>query len=163
MIFVTIGTSEPFDRLLRVLPENGREELVVQCGDSSLRVRGATVRAYLPYEELVALIRRSRVVVCHAGVGTILTALANGRRPIVVPRLARFREAVDDHQVALARRLADAGLVLLAEDPARVPELIAGDETPTADPPRPARALVEELSAFVAESVARRGSTPQAA
>jgi UDP-N-acetylglucosamine transferase subunit ALG13 len=101
------------------------------------------------------LVRRARVVVCHAGVGTILTALANGRRPIVVPRLARHGEAVDDHQVALARRLADVGLVLLAEDPSLVPQLLADADAVVAEAPRPAPALLAELSSFVANAVRR--------
>ena len=156
MIFVTIGTSEPFDRLIASLPQDGREELVVQCGESSLRPAGADVHIYLSYDALTALVRRARVVVCHAGVGTILTALANGHRPIVVPRLARYGEAVDDHQVALARRLADAGLVVLAEDPALVPRLLSEAEVVAAEAPRPARALVRELATFVANAVGDR-------
>jgi len=156
VIFVTIGTSEPFDRLIAALPQDGSEELVVQCGESSMRPAGAEVHAYLTYDALVALVSRARVVVCHAGVGTILTALANGRRPIVVPRLARHGEAVDDHQVALARRLADAGLVVLAQDPSLVPQLLADPDEVAAEAPRPAPALLAELSSFVADAVGRR-------
>jgi UDP-N-acetylglucosamine transferase subunit ALG13 len=156
VIFVTIGTSEPFDRLIAALPQDVSEELVVQCGESSMRPVGAEVHAYLSYDALVALVRRARVVVCHAGVGTILTALANGRRPIVVPRLARHGEAVDDHQVALARRLADTGLVVLAEDPSLVPQLVADVDAVAAEAPRPAPALLAELSSFVADAVGRR-------
>jgi UDP-N-acetylglucosamine transferase subunit ALG13 len=155
VIFVTIGTSEPFDRLIAALPDDASEELVVQCGQSSMRPAGAEVHEYLSYDELVTLVRRARVVVCHAGVGTILTALANGRRPIVVPRLARHGEAVDDHQVALARRLADVGLVLLAEDPSLVPQLLADADAVVAEAPRPAPALLAELSSFVANAVRR--------
>jgi UDP-N-acetylglucosamine transferase subunit ALG13 len=155
VIFVTIGTSEPFDRLIAALPDDASEELVVQCGQSSMRPAGAEVHEYLSYDELVSLVRRARVVVCHAGVGTILTALANGRRPIVVPRLARHGEAVDDHQVALARRLADVGLVLLAEDPSLVPQLLADADAVVAEAPRPAPALLAELSSFVANAVRR--------
>jgi UDP-N-acetylglucosamine--N-acetylmuramyl-(pentapeptide) pyrophosphoryl-undecaprenol N-acetylglucosamine transferase len=155
VIFVTIGTSEPFDRLIAALPDDASEELVVQCGQSSMRPAGAEIHEYLSYDELVTLVRRARVVVCHAGVGTILTALANGRRPIVVPRLARHGEAVDDHQVALARRLADVGLVLLAEDPSLVPQLLADADAVVAEAPRPAPALLAELSSFVANAVRR--------
>jgi UDP-N-acetylglucosamine transferase subunit ALG13 len=155
VIFVTIGTSEPFDRLIAALPDDASEELVVQCGQSSMRPAGAEVHEYLSYDELVTLVRRARVVVCHAGVGTILTALANERRPIVVPRLARHGEAVDDHQVALARRLADVGLVLLAEDPSLVPQLLGDADAVVAEAPRPAPALLAELSSFVANAVRR--------
>lgn len=119
MILVTVGTSESkFDRLLEAFDVGDRsdEELVVQHGPSLVRPVGATCLEFLPYDELVDVIRRARVVVIHGGVGSIMTALANGKRPVVVPRLRRFGEAVDDHQVALGRRLQEAGLVTLVED-----------------------------------------------
>ena len=56
-----------------------------------------------------------------------MTSLAVGRRPVVVPRLKRFGEAVDDHQVALARRLHDEGLVTLAHDAGELALRLAGD------------------------------------
>ena len=51
-------------------------------------------------------IRDARVVVTHAGVGSAMVSLANGKRPVVVPRRKSFAEAVDDHQLQLGRRLA---------------------------------------------------------
>ena len=45
------------------------------------------------------LVREARIVVTHAGVGSILLALTNGKRPFVVPRLRAFGETVDDHQL----------------------------------------------------------------
>ena len=66
---------------------------------------------------MVEAIRRARVVVTHAGVGSVMVALANGKRPVVVPRRKAFGEAVDDHQLQLGRRFAAAGLVTLVEEP----------------------------------------------
>jgi UDP-N-acetylglucosamine transferase subunit ALG13 len=117
MIVVSVGTNEaPFDRHLEWVSDIGsREELVVQHGPSNVRPTGATCVAYLPYEELSELIGRSRVFVTHSGVGSIMVSLARGRRPVIVPRLEQFGEAVDDHQVPLARRLCESQLVTLAE------------------------------------------------
>lgn len=127
MILATLGTLHfPFDRLLRALDGlAGDEELVVQTRAPGVRPAGARVITELPYEDLVGEIRRARVVVCHAGVGSVLTVLANGKRPVVVPRLARFGEAVDDHQLPFARRLAEAGAVRLVEDVEALPEALA--------------------------------------
>jgi UDP-N-acetylglucosamine transferase subunit ALG13 len=134
MILVTLGTLHfPFDRLLRALDGlPGDEELVIQTRAPGTGPAGARVVAELPYEELAAEIRRARVVVCHAGVGSVLTALANGKRPVVVPRLARFGEAVDDHQLPFARRLAKAGAVTLAEEVAALPAALAAPGEPPA-------------------------------
>jgi UDP-N-acetylglucosamine transferase subunit ALG13 len=136
VILVTLGTLHfPFDRLLRALDDlPGDEELIVQSrapGELPAQARGVPD---LSFDELGATMRAARVVVCHAGVGSVLTALANGKRPVTVPRLVRFGEAVDDHQLAFARRLADAGLVTLIEDPAELPQAIA--EPDLAPPPQ---------------------------
>lgn len=120
MILVSVGTNEArFDRLLdAVAGLRSGEPILVQHGPSPVRPPNAECVDFLPFEALVDAIGRSRVVVVHAGVGSIMVALSAGRRPIVVPRLARYDEAVDDHQLPLARRLAAAGLVTLVEDPA---------------------------------------------
>ena len=59
-----------------------------------------------------------------------MTVVAEDKRPVVVPRLHRYGEAVDDHQVPIARRLADAGLVSLVEDPDQLAAALV--ETPAA-------------------------------
>ncbi len=126
MIFVTIGTHEPFARLLQALDRfPGDEEIVVQCGLSPVRPTRATCVDFLTYDELVTHVRNARVVVAHAGVGTIMTSIENGKRPVVVPRLARLGEAVDDHQLELARRLDRAGLVTIVENVSMLPDVVS--------------------------------------
>lgn len=129
MIFVTVGMNEaPFDRLLEALDGlGGEEELVVQHGASTVRPAGALCLGFLDFDEVVDLVRRARLVVCHAGVGSMMVALTNGRRPIVVPRRAEYGEAVDDHQLALARRLDEAKLVTLVERPEDLPAALRAD------------------------------------
>ena len=119
MILVTTGSSgAPFERLLTVVAGyDGDEELVVQHGPSTIRPAGARCIDFLPFGQLSALVEQARVVVAHAGVGSILLCVAHGVRPIVVPRLARFGEVVDDHQLFLARKLDAAGAVTSVEDP----------------------------------------------
>jgi UDP-N-acetylglucosamine transferase subunit ALG13 len=118
MILVTIGTNEqPFDRLIRAARElEGDEPLLVQYGSSrEPHGRGEWVD-FLSFDELAARARGARVVVCHAGVGSIMLARRCGHRPVVMPRRHHLGEAVDDHQLFLARRLARSGLVTLVED-----------------------------------------------
>jgi UDP-N-acetylglucosamine transferase subunit ALG13 len=127
MIFVSVGTHEaPFDRLLRTVYELGLdEEIVVQHGSSSVRSELALEAEYLSFDEVVDYIRAARAVVTHAGVGSVMVALANGKRPIVMPRLHSFDEHVDDHQLELARRLEANGLVTVVESPAAMAEALA--------------------------------------
>lgn len=118
MILVTTGTNAPaFDRLIRQVDElQVAEPLVVQHGPSALRPQGATCLEYVSFDEFVQLVKDARVVITHGGVGSILVTLMNGKRPVVMPRLARYGEHVDDHQVELSRRLAQIGVVELVED-----------------------------------------------
>jgi len=132
VILVTLGTQAfPFDRLLRGLAAVD-EELVVQGGASTFRPEGATWFDYLEYPVLLEHVRRARVVVSHAGVGSVMTVVAEGKRPVVVPRLRAHGEAVDDHQLPFARRLAEAGLVVLVEDPAQLAGAVAETPSPPA-------------------------------
>jgi len=155
VIFVTVGTSVPFDRLMAALAVLEDEELIVQTGNSANVPAAARAVRFMPYDEVVALIGRARAVVAHAGVGTVLTCLAAGKVPYVMPRLAAFREAVDDHQVDFARRMADAGLVRVVDHPDELAvQLRNGHEAATVAA-RPATALVDELRRYLEESVAR--------
>lgn len=119
MILVTVGTSQyPFDRLLKAVGElAGSEPLTVQHGPSKLRLEGAENVEFLAFDELADKLREARTVITHAGAGSVIAALANGKRPLVVPRLQQFGEAVDDHQLISARRFEEAGLAILVEDP----------------------------------------------
>jgi UDP-N-acetylglucosamine transferase subunit ALG13 len=165
MIFVTVGTNEaPFDRLLRAVDGAAiDEEVVVQHGSCSVRPRQARCIESVGYEELVQLVRQARVVVMHAGVGSVLTALANGKRPIVVPRLHRFGEAVDDHQLPFARRLELEGLVSLLEDPDRLAQAVRAAPEATSIELRADPQLVDDLRAFVEGGLADHVGLPSVA
>jgi UDP-N-acetylglucosamine transferase subunit ALG13 len=151
-VLVTVGTNEaPFDRLLEAMSglDLGGERVIVQHGASSVRPAGTECVDFLPFDELDGLTRSARVVVCHAGIGSVAVALAHGRRPIVVPRRHRHGEAVDDHQVFFARRLEAAGLATVVDDLDALPALLAaGQPAPTPEPgPDLARSIEAVLDA----------------
>lgn len=155
MIFVTVGTNEArFDRLLRAVAALRLDErLVVQHGHSSpLDLPGAELVDFLPFETMVDQIRLARVVVTHAGVGSALVCLANGKRPVVVPRLKAFAEAVDDHQLQLGRRFARAGLVTLVERPETLGDSLALEQRPAAALPATS-ALATDLRQFLEDTI----------
>jgi UDP-N-acetylglucosamine transferase subunit ALG13 len=158
VIFVTVGTNEaPFDRLLAAVEQLHDGEIVVQHGSSSIRPRNATCYDFLPFERVLDYVRRATAVVMHAGAGSILVALMNGRRPIVVPRLKRFGEAVDDHQLHFARTLNDRGLVTLAESTPSLPVLVAAPTHlhPLTEPAG-SSPLAEDLRRYIASVVDRK-------
>ena len=154
MILVTVGTNEtPFDRLLRAAGTLvDLDELVVQYGSSALRPDGARCVDFLPFDELTELVASARVVVTHAGAGSVLVCLAAGKRPVVMPRLHAFGEAVDDHQLIFARQLAGAGLLTVVGDGAELEKAVReanGAERAL----RGADALAADLSSYLRESL----------
>jgi UDP-N-acetylglucosamine transferase subunit ALG13 len=155
MIFVTVGSSKiPFDRLLRAVDAAEFDEpLVVQHGASAVRPYGAECVDYLDHGRFVELVRDARVVVTHAGVGSIMTALGEGKRPVAVPRRASLDEAVDDHQVAFARRAGELGLVTLVEDVARLAPAVTAANGVAAGLEGGASPIELELRAYIEKCV----------
>jgi UDP-N-acetylglucosamine transferase subunit ALG13 len=118
---------------------------------------------FLSFEQLVDKVRSARVVVTHAGVGSIMVALANAKRPIVVPRRAAFREAVDDHQLQLGRRLAAADLVTFVESPHELGEALERSDQQSAANVAGSSALAKDLRSFFDDllgSSAANGNEP---
>src|ERR1700735_4722732 len=103
LIFLSLGTHEaPFPRAIDLVLASLRDEdhLLVQHGSTPVSGEFSNVswRQYMPYDEIIDTMREATTVTCHAGVGTIMTALRIGHLPIVLPRLQRYGEHVDDHQ-----------------------------------------------------------------
>jgi UDP-N-acetylglucosamine transferase subunit ALG13 len=117
MIFMTLGThDQPFHRAIElVAPLDQDHELIIQHGSTPPRpdLVNAEWVDYLESGDLLDNIRGADIVISHAGVGSMITAIRNSRKPIVVPRLGRFGEHVDDHQLQLANRFGQKGLVFV--------------------------------------------------
>jgi len=160
VILVSTGTNgAPFDRLLRELDELGEgEELVVQHGPSAVRPRGATCVAAISFQEFVEAARRARVFITHAGVGSILVALMAGHTPILVPRLARHGEAVDDHQLDLSQRLAELGAATLVTDTTTIPAVLR--ETARGSDRGLRSPIVGDLESYLDSVIRPRGAQP---
>lgn len=119
VVFVTVGTDHHrFDRLMdwmqQWLEANRHVRCVVQHGPA-IPPAGAECHDFLPHDAMQELFHRATVVVCQGGPGSIAESRQSGRLPIVVPRLSRHDEVVDDHQVRFSRHVADRGKIALAE------------------------------------------------
>jgi UDP-N-acetylglucosamine transferase subunit ALG13 len=116
-IFVTVGNAlVPFDRLLGWVDE-ALAALpvpfagVCQHGPSRVRPRGLEPREGLPRQVFEAEMAAADVVICHAGVGTLWSAIHEGHRPLVVARRAALGEIVNDHQLEIVDALASEGRI----------------------------------------------------
>lgn len=128
MLFVTVGSQKfQFDRLLRAvdaLVASGAVEggAFAQTGASAYIPKSFPSEAFLDRRRFGELMDGSDVVVTHGGTGAIIGAVKRGKRVVAVPRLARFGEHVDDHQVEIVRQFADVGLIEPCYDAERLPE-----------------------------------------
>jgi UDP-N-acetylglucosamine transferase subunit ALG13 len=139
VIFATLGTHhDPFPRLIRALEALPSAALVVQHGHSGAPSGASRSVSFLPFAEMIEHIRNADVVITHAGVGSILLCLRNGRKPLVVPRLHKHGEHVDDHQVELTRALAERDKVIPVWDVDDLSRLVGQAPVPTQpQPPEP--------------------------
>lgn len=136
MILVTVGThSQGFDRLIQAADELAQsmdEKIIIQYGSSGYIPQYAEGVKWLTYEQIEELTIEARVVIGHAGSGTIITTLLHNKPLIVVPRLKRFKEHIDDHQMQLAFALEAQCKAVLVEDPTpgSLQEAIASSQQP---------------------------------
>lgn len=168
MILVTVGNpTQPFPRLLGAIQSLaqsgafGGEPVTVQYGHSSCPTGpGIHPVQFLSGDDFLNTLNECRVVICHAGAGTLMQVLRLAKRPVVIPRLKRHGEHVDDHQLELARSLAQQGRIILAEDPSELPAALS---RAASDPPlcfrSDAAALASLVKRALFEVVQQRGRT----
>jgi len=126
-VVVTVGASETygFERLIRalipILPPGA--DVLWQTGCADVGTLGIDGKRQVPALELESAMRDADLVISHAGVGSALSALESGRRPVLVPRESAFGEHVDDHQFQVAEDLGGRNLAVAR----RVDELRAED------------------------------------
>ncbi|NJF25150.1 PssE/Cps14G family polysaccharide biosynthesis glycosyltransferase [Thermococcus sp. Bubb.Bath] len=121
MIFVTVGTHyQGFERLIRKMDKiAGRidDEVIMQIGYTTYEPKNAKWFRFLEREEdILELYKKADVIVAHAGAGTLLTALSFGKPIVVVPRLKKFGEHVDDQQLELAEALENMNKAIAVYD-----------------------------------------------
>lgn len=131
MIFVTVGSQKfPFDRLLKkvdrlVHDQVITEEVYMQTG------AGKYVPSHCRWQEFYSggrfreLLEECSVLITHGGAGTMIDAVKRGKKTIVVPRLSRYGEHVDDHQLELPVRLHSMNLVYTCLDENALPDALS--------------------------------------
>lgn len=158
MIFATVGTQLPFDRLLHALDSwaalNRQVRVVAQTGRTVASFAHLQARPNLDQRSFAETFAAARVIVAHAGMGTILTALELGKPLILMPRRADLGEHRNDHQLDTAAEMAALSNVTVVEDRSALHEALdaALSTAPVQATPAPAVApppLIEAVRAFI--------------
>ena len=150
MWFLTVGMHEGgFVRLVRAaddLAAQGKQEIVAQIADTPYRPRHLRWFRYASDERMVRIASAADVVIAHCGAGSVLLALRLRKPLVVVPRLRRFGEHHDDHQLQLARYLGKQGSAVVVEDEK---ELEAAVESAKPPPPVDSAEHRKKLIAYI--------------
>ena len=107
MIFVILGTQDKkFTRLLDAIQKkidegkiSKKEKIIVQAGCTRYKSKNMQIIDYMPLREFEDYVDKADIIICHAGVGTILTALKKGKKIIAAARLKKYGEHVNDNQL----------------------------------------------------------------
>lgn len=117
MIFVTLGSQKfQFNRLLKELDNLVEEkkindDIFAQIGYSDYKPQHFKYKEFVDRDEFKDVMDKSDVVISHGGTGAIITAVKKDKKVIAIPRLAKYGEHVDDHQMQLVDEFKDLNLI----------------------------------------------------
>jgi len=119
VIFVTVGTQLPFDRLIQyvdaIAPELS-EPVFAQVGtNSKYQPKNIECAPLVNSASFNDLMKDVSLIVGHAGIGTIIAALQHSKPLVLMPRLAALQEHRNDHQLATVNSLSGRSGIYLAQ------------------------------------------------
>ncbi len=122
MIYITVGSQKfPFDRLLVTVDElvqegTIQEEVFAQRGTSNYIPKHYESEPFLDRDKFQEKMLQSDIVITHGGTGAIVGAIKAGKKVIAVPRLAKYGEHVDDHQIQIIEEFTKTNFISSCED-----------------------------------------------
>ena len=116
MIFITLGTQkQSFKRLLDEIESCkilDNEEIIAQVGYTKFVSEKIKTIEFLETDEFNKYIENSEFVITHGGVGSIFSAILKNKKVIAMPRLKKYNEHIDDHQIEICEKLAMMGYII---------------------------------------------------
>ena len=118
MILITLGTNDKsFVRLLKevqnLIDQNKiNDRIVVQAGVTEFKSDDMEILDLIPFSKFDDLINECDLLITHGGVGSIITGLKKGKTVIAVPRLSKYGEHVNDHQLQIIDNFTKAGYII---------------------------------------------------
>lgn len=130
-IFITLGSQKfQFNRLLKAIDELcekgtvDAEDVFAQIGYSDYLPKNFSYKKFLDRDEFSKEMGKADIVITHGGTGAIIGAVKKGKKVIAVPRLAKYGEHVDDHQLQLIKQFDDLNLICPCRDTDELAEAI---------------------------------------
>lgn len=119
----------PFDRLIMAMDKwaagrVGSVDVFAQIGATNYRPSNLRFADSISPKEFREMVRVAKVMVAHAGMGSVLTALEVGKPLVLMPRRGVLEETRNDHQIATAKWLAVRTGIFVAMDEAELPTVL---------------------------------------
>ncbi len=89
-----------------------KEEVIVQNGYTNFESSNMILKGFVSLDELNKLYQESDLIISHGGSGSIIKGLKFRKKVIAIPRLAKYGEVVDDHQLELVKKFSDLGYLI---------------------------------------------------
>src|SRR5688572_22887840 len=128
MIFVTVGSQLPFDRMIQAVDEVASllkgQEIVAQVFGMKYQPKNIKTLDYIPPIDFKNYIESADLIISHAGTGTILSVSQLEKPMIVFPRSGKLKETRNDHQFATCRMLEKTTRLQVAYDKDQLEEKI---------------------------------------
>lgn len=130
MIFVTLGSQKfQFNRLLMELDKLVEEkkisnDIFAQIGYSDYKPKNYEFKEFLDREQFAEIMERCEIVITHGGTGAIVGAVKREKKVLAVPRLAKFGEHVDDHQLQIIGQFTDMNFIVGVKETSEIYEAL---------------------------------------
>lgn len=121
MILVTVGTQDKsFKRLINEIDKLVnqkiiKDEVIMQTGYTEYK-GNINHFAFTSEDELNELVKKCDILITHAGVGSIFKGLEYGKKVIAVPRLKKYREHINNHQLDISNNFLNMGYIKVVDD-----------------------------------------------
>jgi len=118
LILVLCGTQkQQFTRMISTVEKIANQhEIIVQAGHTEYTSPKMQIFDFITADEIAILYERADYIITHGGAGSMFQAVTAGKKTLVVPRLAKYEEHVDNHQLQLAEKLAKLGYLQVFHD-----------------------------------------------
>jgi len=131
MIFLTVGHERSFDRLTQAVdlwcaenPEISVFGQLAQLSDESYIPNNFEWKEFLDPDEFNKKFKSAKLIIAHAGMGSIITALTMAKPILIMARRGHLKETRNDHQVATARHFSRKSSIALAKDEFDFPNIL---------------------------------------
>ena len=127
LIFVTLGTQDKeFKRLLEAVEKlDIDEKIIMQIGSTEFESKKMEIHKFLTSKEFEKYMKEARIVITHAGVGTIINGLTLNKKMIVAARKKEYEEHVNDHQEQILETFSKEGYIIPLKDFSKLNELVS--------------------------------------